>query len=98
MRGANDVAVETIAQYPGILPPHTGWHRLTHKWKGLMTIQPAQFDDVAVQREAMICKDRLAKTHTACVFIDNMTREKQPYMNGVEMRLLYIPEPHFAKM
>jgi hypothetical protein len=45
----------------------------------------------------MVCKDCLAKTDTACVFIDNMTREKQPHMNGVEMRLVYIPEPHFAK-
>ena len=98
VRGAHDVAVEILAQDVGILALHARGHGLAHKGKRLVPVEPAQLDDLAVQGEAVIREDGLAKSDAPRVFIDDAAGMEQPDMNGIEMGLRKIPELQVAEM
>ena len=72
VRGANDVALELVAQDLRVAALHAAGHGLAHPGKGLMTIESAQLDDLAVEFEAVIGKLRLAETEAARVFIEQL--------------------------
>ena len=67
VRGADDVAVEVLAQDVGILALHACGHRLTDEGKGLVAIEAAQLDDFAVEREALVGEDGFAEADAARV-------------------------------
>ena len=62
MRRAHDVAVEILAQNDGVATLNACRHGLSNPWKGLMSIQAAQLDDRAIEREALRREARLAET------------------------------------
>ena len=70
MRGANDIALELVAQDLRVAALRPGRHRLSDKGKGLVTIQSAQLDDFAVELEPMIGELGLAKTDGARNIVD----------------------------
>ena len=72
VRGAHDVALQVVAQNVGVPALDAARHGLADKGKCLMTVQPAQLDDFAIQREAMIGELRFAKADGARVFIDDL--------------------------
>jgi len=49
VRSAHNVAVELMAENVGILALHAGGHGLAHKGEGLVAVEAAQLDDVAVE-------------------------------------------------
>ena len=51
MRSAHDIAMKLFAQNVGVAALHARGHRLADKGKGLVAIQAAQLNDVAVQFE-----------------------------------------------
>jgi hypothetical protein len=53
VRGADDVALQVLAQDDGVLALHAGGHGLAHPGEGLMAVEAAQLDDFAVEREAL---------------------------------------------
>ena len=53
VRGADDVAVEILAENVGVLALRAGGHGLADEREGLMAIEAAQLDDLAVEREAL---------------------------------------------
>jgi hypothetical protein len=65
VRRADNVAVKPRTQNIGILALHAGRHRLADKGESLVAIEPTEFDDLAVEREAVIREHRLAETNAA---------------------------------
>ena len=65
VRRADDVAVQAVAKDVGVAALHARRHGLAYEGKRLMTVEPDELDDFAVEREAMIGEHRLAKTDGA---------------------------------
>ena len=72
VRGADDVAVQVVAQDVRVLALHAGGHGLADEGKGLMAIESAQLDDLAVEREAVIGERRFAEADAPRVFVDDL--------------------------
>ena len=53
MRGADDVALEILAQDQRVAALDAGGHGLAYPGEGLMAVEAAQLDDRAVEREAL---------------------------------------------
>ncbi len=70
MRRSDDVAVQAMAENRGVLPLNAGGHRAANKRKSLMAIEPAQLNDLSVQRETLLGERSLAKADAAHLFID----------------------------
>ena len=70
--GSNDIALKLVAEYLRITALNPRRHRLSYEGEGLMTIQATQFDDFAIQLEAMIGELRLAKTNGARNLIEQL--------------------------
>ena len=73
MGGANDVALELVAQNFGVAALHAAGHGLADPWEGLMAIQAAELDYLAIQFEALIGELGFAETETARVFVKCLT-------------------------
>ncbi len=69
--GADDVAVEILAQDDGVLALHAGGHGLAYPWEGLMAVEAAQLDDLAVEREALGREARFAEADAARVVVEH---------------------------
>src|SRR5580698_837043 len=61
VRSAHHVAFEIVTKDLRIAPLHASRHGLAHKGEGLMAVEPAQLDDLAVQLEAVFGKPRIAE-------------------------------------
>src|ERR1700716_1469411 len=98
VRRSNDIALETVTQNLRIATLHAGRHRLANKRKGLVAIESAQLDDLAVEREAGRREARLTKTNAAAVFIAGSVSVHQLHMDAVELRMLEIPQLNGAEV
>ncbi len=92
MRGADNVALELVAQNLRVATLRTSWHGLPDPGKGLMTIEPAQLDDLAVQLEAVIGELGLTEGETAGVFVHDLRSAAQAHPGRVEVSFLQIPQ------
>ncbi len=92
MRSANDVALELVAEDIGVPSLRATRHCLTNPWEGLMAIESAQLDDLAIQLEAVIGELCFAESETARVFVDDLVVSQQTNMNGVKISLLEAPQ------
>src|SRR5260370_39232255 len=72
MRCPHDVAMQILPQNYRIPTLYPRGHRLSYKWKRLMTIQPPELDDLSIERESMVRKRCLAKANPAHIFVDHM--------------------------
>src|SRR5579864_289583 len=98
MRGANDVALELVAQDIGVPALRATGHCLTNPRKGLMAIESAQFDDLAIQFEAVIGELRFAEAETAGVFVEDQVVSQQTKVTGKEISLLETPQLDAAQL
>ena len=92
VRGPHDVAVQAGAQDVCVLALHAGWHRLADERKSLVAIEPAQFEDLSVEREPVIGERRLSETDAPGILIDGLVRAEQPDVHGVEIGMFELPE------
>ena len=60
---AQDVSVSALC---------TRGHRLADEGEGLMTVEPAQLDDLSIEREAVVGEPGFAEADAACVFVDDL--------------------------
>src|SRR5206468_3765266 len=91
------VAVEIVAQDIRILALHPRWHRLSDKRKGLVTIEPTQLHDLAIQREAVIREGGLAESDAPRILIDRAARFQQPHVNRIELGITQIPQLYIGQ-
>lgn len=92
VRCADDIAMQFVAQNIGIAPLSAGRHRLTDEGKGLMTIEPSELDDLAVERETTRCEHRFAKANAARVGVENVPGREKPNVNAIKLRTGKLPE------
>jgi hypothetical protein len=98
VRRAHDVALQIFSQDSRVAALRAPRHSLAHERKCLMSVQPAQFDDLPIQLEAVICKLRLAKTNRATVLIDELRALHQANVDRIKIRVLEIPKFDPAKI
>jgi hypothetical protein len=72
VRGANDIAVEIAAQDFRVLSLDACRHGLADKGKGLVSIEAAQLQDLAIEREALIGEDGFTKSDATCVLVEHV--------------------------
>src|SRR5262249_14170238 len=89
---AYDVAVEVVPKNMRVAPLRTGGHCLTNEGEGLMTIQPAQLDYLAIQFEAMIGELGITKADRASDLIDLPRSTPECHVHLVEVGMLEIPQ------
>ena len=65
VRGADDIAMQVLAQDQSVLALHACGHGLADPWECLMAIKAAQLDDCAVEREALRCEAGLSPSKSA---------------------------------
>ena len=98
VRGADDVALELVAQNDRIAALGTAGHGLADEGEGLMPIESAQLDDFAVQLEAVIGELGFAEAEAAGVFVEELRSATQANASGVEIAVLEIPELDAAEL
>ena len=98
VRGADDVALELVAQDLGVAALGAAGHGLADKGKRLVTIEAAQLDDFAVQFEAVIGELGFAKAEAAGVFVQHLRAAAQADAGGVEIAVFQLPELDSAKL
>src|SRR5271165_155852 len=97
MRGANDVAPELVAQNLRVAALRTRRHSLPDPGESLMTVEPAQLDDLAVELEAVIGELGFAEAETAGVFVHYLRSAAQPHPRRVEVSLFHVPQSDSAQ-
>src|SRR5690242_8801386 len=97
MRGTHDIAVQAFAKNVRVLPLHTRGHGLPDKGKGLVTVEPTEFDHLAVQRESVICKYCFPESDAPRIFINESPVSKQLHVDSVEVGMIEIPKLHTAQ-
>src|SRR5579871_2290140 len=65
VRCTNDIAFQLLAQNLCVATLNATRHRLTHPREGLMSIKPAQLDDLAVEFKTVVGKLGPAETESA---------------------------------
>ncbi len=71
VRGADDVALQVLAQDEGVAALHAAGHGLAHPGEGLMAVEAAQLDDRAVERESLRRELRFAEADAARVAVED---------------------------
>src|SRR6516225_744188 len=92
MRRADDIAVQVLPQDVSVFALAARRHGLPYVRKGLMAVESAKLDDLAIEREPAIGKCGFAKTDPPRVFINYAAAGDQPHMGGVHSRLVKRPE------
>ena len=98
VRGADDVALELVAQDLGVAALGAAGHGLPDKGKGLMAVESAQLDDLAVQFEAVIGKLGLAKAEAAGVFVQKLGTVVEAHAHRVKIAFLHTPQLDSAEI
>ena len=98
VRGADDVALEVLAQDEGIAALHAAGHGLAYPWERLMAVEAAQFDDRAVERKALRREARLAEADATRVVVQQIRAAQQAHLHAVELGGTQIPELDGAKL
>ena len=70
VRCTDDIALQICFQDSRIAALGAARHCLANEWKRLMTVESTQFDDLAIQLEAVVRELRLAKTDRAAFSIN----------------------------
>src|SRR5579863_8170269 len=60
MGSSHDVAMQILAQDVGVFALGARRHSLADEWKRLVPVKSAELDDLSVQGEAVVGKDRFA--------------------------------------
>src|SRR5215472_6332347 len=71
VRGANDIHLQLILENMSVAPLDPCRHRLAHKRKRLVMVQPAEFDHFPVQLKPVIGELRLPETDAALDFVQS---------------------------
>ena len=92
MRSPDNVALEFLAQDLRIAALNATGHGLAHVGERMMSIKPAQLDDLAIEFKTMIGELRLSKADPARIFIEQVFASQQPYVHGVQTWIREIPQ------
>ncbi len=77
VRRAHDVGLELIAKNHRVAALGTSRHGLADPREGLMPIESAKLDDLAVELEAVVGEQGLPKGEAAGIFVDDLRRAAQ---------------------